>query len=61
VVQIGRTAGYKVLEAQTSIEALDIAQRHAGSLGVLLTDIVMPGLRGTELARPRLRHIPSFE
>jgi CheY-like chemotaxis protein len=40
---------------------LDIAQRHAGSLDVPLTDIVMPGLRGTELARPRLRDIPSFE
>jgi two-component system, cell cycle sensor histidine kinase and response regulator CckA len=51
VVQILRTSGYKVLEAETSIEALEIAQKHAGTIDVLLTDIVMPGLRGTELAK----------
>ncbi len=51
VVQILRTTGYKVLEAQTSSEALEMAQGYAGEIDVLLTDIVMPGLRGTELAR----------
>jgi two-component system cell cycle sensor histidine kinase/response regulator CckA len=55
VVQILRSSGYCVLEAQTSTEALEIAQQHSGRLDILLTDIVMPGLRGAELAR-RVAH-----
>jgi two-component system cell cycle sensor histidine kinase/response regulator CckA len=55
VVQILRLSGYCVLEAQTSTEALEIAQQHSGRLDILLTDIVMPGLRGAELAR-RVAH-----
>jgi two-component system, cell cycle sensor histidine kinase and response regulator CckA len=30
--------------------ALEIAQQHTGKIDVLLTDIVMPGLRGTDLS-----------
>jgi CheY-like chemotaxis protein len=61
VVQILRTSGYRVLEAQTSLEALEIAQSHSGSLDVLLTDIVMPGLRGTELARRVIKSHPEVQ
>ncbi len=46
-----QASGYKVFEARTAPEALEIAQQHAGELDILLTDIVMPGMRGTELAR----------
>ena len=31
-------------------EALELARSHSGPIDVLLTDIVMPGLCGTELA-----------
>jgi two-component system cell cycle sensor histidine kinase/response regulator CckA len=51
IVEILRTTGYKVLEAESSTEALEMAQQHSGKIDVLLTDIVMPGLRGPELAR----------
>jgi signal transduction histidine kinase/CheY-like chemotaxis protein len=51
VVEILRSSGYKVLEAQTAPEAVEIAEQHSGKLDILLTDIVMPGLRGPELAR----------
>jgi PAS domain S-box-containing protein len=51
LVEVLRSNGYKVLEAETSIEALEMARRHQGQLDILLTDIVMPGLRGPELAR----------
>src|SRR5258708_26888066 len=46
VVAILRTSWYNVFEAQTAPDALEIAQQHVGELDVLLTDIVMPGLRG---------------
>jgi CheY-like chemotaxis protein len=50
VVQILRANGYSVLEPQTSNHALEIAEQTRGRLDVLLADIVMPGMRGTELA-----------
>jgi PAS domain S-box-containing protein len=51
IVEILRTSGYKVLEAESSTQALEMARQHGGRLDILLTDIVMPGLRGPELAR----------
>jgi PAS domain S-box-containing protein len=51
ITEILRSNGYKVLEAESSTEALELARQHRGKLEILLTDIVMPGLRGPELAR----------
>ena len=43
--------GYKVLEAQNGNEALEIATHYEGSIDVLVTDVIMPQLRGIELAK----------
>jgi two-component system cell cycle sensor histidine kinase/response regulator CckA len=51
IVEILRSSGYNVLESQTAEDALEIARQNAGKVDILLTDIVMPGLRGPELAR----------
>ena len=44
------TAGFRVLAARDGVEALRIAGEHGSSIGALLTDVVMPRMRGTELA-----------
>ena len=44
-------AGYTVLEACNGAEALALSARHTGPLHLLLTDVVMPGMSGSELAR----------
>ena len=42
--------GYVVVAASDGPEALAKARRHAGRIHVLLTDVVMPRMRGPELA-----------
>jgi CheY-like chemotaxis protein len=44
-----RRFGYQVLEADGPIEALDTLQRE--SVGLVLTDIMMPGMNGKEMVK----------
>lgn len=45
-----RGRGYNVLSAENAEEAIELAKTHAGEIDLVLTDIVMPGLNGRELA-----------
>jgi len=53
--------GYQVILAGTGPEALDLAAQHSGAVQLLMTDVVMPGMLGKEVAerlyaeRPQLR------
>ena len=48
--------GYRVLEAANGEEALQRAAAHDGTIHLLISDVVMPGLKGPELAsRLRMR------
>jgi len=46
-----RKLGYRVVEAKNGVEACLLATQQAGSLQLLLTDVVMPGMGGRELAQ----------
>jgi len=43
--------GYKILQAAGGIEALEIYRKQPGEISLVLTDIMMPGMGGVELAR----------
>jgi PAS domain S-box-containing protein len=44
------SSGYKVLQAENGGQALDLAKHYPASIHVLVTDVIMPGIRGLELA-----------
>lgn len=50
VAQVLQASGYVVLAAAYGEEALDVAQLHPGPIDLLLTDVVMPGLSGPDVA-----------
>jgi two-component system, cell cycle sensor histidine kinase and response regulator CckA len=43
--------GYKVLEAENGEVGVQVAESHAGTIDMIITDVVMPGMSGRELAR----------
>jgi len=51
VLGILRRAGYVVLEGRNAAHALTVVAAHHAEIKLLLTDVVMPGLSGPELAR----------
>jgi signal transduction histidine kinase/CheY-like chemotaxis protein len=46
-----KSAGYSVLAANDGEEALAVAERSSQQIHVLVTDVVMPNMRGPELAK----------
>jgi CheY-like chemotaxis protein len=61
VREILASAGYVILEAASGAEALQRSRDHDGPIQLMMTDVVMPGMSGPELAnqitstRPGLR------
>ena len=52
--------GYRVLSAPSGADALRMAAAHKGRLDLLLTDVVMPGMTGPELAIQFLSQFPQL-
>lgn len=53
--------GYQVIPAKTPGEAIELANRHAGDIHLLLSDVVMPEMNGRELARNILSLYPDIK
>jgi two-component system cell cycle sensor histidine kinase/response regulator CckA len=59
-VRVLRDAGYRVLTAARGDEALATARHHTAPIDLLVTDVVMPGMNGRELAHAMLADRPSL-
>ncbi|MBE9570257.1 MAG: PAS domain S-box protein, partial [Proteobacteria bacterium] len=49
-VKVLKQYGYSVIEAQHGEQALSICDQHEGPIHLMITDVVMPGMSGRELA-----------
>ncbi len=56
-----RSSGYKVIEGKDGLDALEKAEQEAGTIDALVTDVVMPRMRGTELAQRLKRVHPAIK
>jgi CheY-like chemotaxis protein len=55
------SAGFHVLSAGNGEEALEIASRYGRAFDLLLTDVVMPGMNGRDLAEQLLLRQPAMK
>jgi PAS domain S-box-containing protein len=53
--------GYTILEAPTGEAALQLAAKHRGALDLLITDVVMPGMSGRDVARSLSTERPGLK
>ncbi|OQX12163.1 MAG: hypothetical protein BWK76_18055 [Desulfobulbaceae bacterium A2] len=51
--------GYTILCAASPVEALQLAEQHAGSIEMILTDVVMPQMNGRDLSQRLLARHPQ--
>ncbi|MGA8678137.1 MAG: ATP-binding protein [Candidatus Acidiferrales bacterium] len=56
-----RSSGYTVIEGKDGLDALEKAEQESGAIDVLVTDVVMPRMRGTELAQRLKRVYPAIK
>jgi len=52
--------GYQLLTAETPARAVELARRDGGPVDLLLTDVVMPGMNGFELAQEVRKNRPNL-
>lgn len=57
--RILESAGYRVFTAASGVEALAFAESHQGPIDLVLTDVVMPGMSGRQVASRLLAIRPA--
>ena len=61
IVRALRRCDYYVLEARNGEEAMEVVQRDGNHVELLITDIIMPGMRGTEAAQRLSSLLPGLK
>jgi two-component system, cell cycle sensor histidine kinase and response regulator CckA len=61
IVSALRRRRYQVIEARTGEEALELVEKNGENVDLLITDIVMPGMSGTEAVRRLSSAVPDLK
>lgn len=61
VSQILAELGYRVIAATSGREALKLSDQHSNKIDIILTDIIMPEINGTELVRLLRQKRPNMK
>ena len=61
VASLLKRKGYRVLAVESPAEALKAAEGHAGPIDLLMTDMVMPGMNGRQLAERLAEKRPGLK
>jgi len=56
-----RSSGYHVIVGKDGLDALELAEQHSMPIDILVTDVVMPRMRGPELAQRLKRAHPGMK
>ena len=56
-----KALGYTVLTAEDAAEALRLVAEHSGTIHLLLTDVIMPGMSGPDLAKQLVETYPEMK
>ncbi len=56
-----KSRGYTVVEASDGVAGLNVAEAYQGTIHILITDVVMPGMSGRELAKRILAARPEIK
>jgi two-component system cell cycle sensor histidine kinase/response regulator CckA len=58
--EVLESCGYKVIEAEHGVDALEICEKYEGKIDLLMTDVVMPKMGGRELAEILTKNYPHI-
>ncbi len=61
IVEMLKTLGYHLLEADSSQNAVEIFKSHQATIHLLLSDVVMPLINGPEMAKKLLKLKPELK
>jgi CheY-like chemotaxis protein len=53
--------GYTVISAARPEDAITLARSHQGGINLLITDVIMPGMNGRDLARVIAKEAPALK
>ena len=56
-----RNSGYTVLEAENGAQALEMCEKYSSRIHLMITDVVMPGMNGRELAQRLSARHPNLK